>query len=140
MRFGDERESSNFEDVTGRSGGGLGGGLGGGGLGCLIPLIASRFGIGGVVVLLVGTNNLPDGSDAAEIAQGIQAIVKVIQAKAPAATLLLTGIFPRLIVRPSGPMTSLALGTVLAATAGKSRRQALASVASAATGLPHRTP
>src|SRR3954449_11269555 len=55
MRFGDERESSNFEDVTGRSGGGFGfGGGGGSPLGCLIPLIASRFGIGGVVVLLVG--------------------------------------------------------------------------------------
>jgi predicted metalloprotease len=53
MRFGDERESSNFEDVTGRSGFG-GGGLGGGGLGCLLPLIASRFGIGGVVVLVIG--------------------------------------------------------------------------------------
>src|SRR5438067_3041929 len=55
MRFGDERESSNFTDDTGRGGFGLGGGgLGGGGLGCLIPLIASRFGIGGVVVLLIG--------------------------------------------------------------------------------------
>ena len=54
MRFGDERESSNFEDVTGRSGGGFGGGLGGGGLGCLIPLVASRFGIGGVIVLVIG--------------------------------------------------------------------------------------
>src|SRR3954447_15649752 len=55
MRFGDERESSNFEDVTGRSGMGFGGGgLGGGGLGCLLPLIASRFGIGGVLVLVVG--------------------------------------------------------------------------------------
>src|SRR5947209_17881672 len=55
MRFGDERESSNFEDVTGSSGSGFGGGgLGGGGLGCLLPLIASRFGIGGVVVLLIG--------------------------------------------------------------------------------------
>jgi predicted metalloprotease len=53
MRFGDDRESTNFEDVTGRSGG-LGGGLGGGGLGCLLPLVASRFGIGGVVVLVVG--------------------------------------------------------------------------------------
>lgn len=53
MRFGDERESSNFEDVTGSSGG-VGGGFGGGNLGCLIPLIASRFGIGGVVVLLIG--------------------------------------------------------------------------------------
>jgi len=55
MRFGDERESSNFQDVTGRSGMGFGGGgLGGGGLGCLLPLIASRFGLGGVVILLVG--------------------------------------------------------------------------------------
>src|SRR5689334_18776818 len=55
MRFGDERESSNFEDVTGRSGGGFGfGGGGGSPLGCLIPLVASRFGIGGVLVLVVG--------------------------------------------------------------------------------------
>ena len=30
MRFGDERESSNFEDATGRSGGGFGFGGGGG--------------------------------------------------------------------------------------------------------------
>src|SRR5213596_807882 len=52
MRFGDERESGNFEDVTGRSGG-FGGG-GGNALGCLIPLIASRFGIGGVIVLVIG--------------------------------------------------------------------------------------
>jgi hypothetical protein len=50
MRFGDDRESGNFVDDTGR------GGFGGGGnaLGCLIPLIASRFGIGGVVVLVIG--------------------------------------------------------------------------------------
>jgi uncharacterized protein len=53
MRFGDEPESSNFTDDTGRGGFG-GGGLGGGGLGCLLPLIASRFGIGGVLVLVVG--------------------------------------------------------------------------------------
>jgi predicted metalloprotease len=53
MRFGDERESTNFRDDTGRSFGGFGGG-GGNPLGCLIPLVASRFGIGGVVVLLVG--------------------------------------------------------------------------------------
>jgi predicted metalloprotease len=54
MRLGGEPESSNFEDRTGRSGGfGFGGG-GGNALGCLIPLIASRFGIGGVVVLLIG--------------------------------------------------------------------------------------
>jgi predicted metalloprotease len=56
MRLGDEPESSNFTDDTGRGGGfGFGGGgLGGGGLGCLLPLIASRFGLGGVVVLLIG--------------------------------------------------------------------------------------
>ena len=55
MRFGDERESGNFEDVTGRSGGGFGfGGGGGSPLGCLIPLVASRFGLGGVVVLVIG--------------------------------------------------------------------------------------
>jgi predicted metalloprotease len=53
MRFGDERESTNFEDVTGQSGGGFGG-FGGGGLGCLLPLVASRFGIGGVIVLVIG--------------------------------------------------------------------------------------
>jgi predicted metalloprotease len=54
MRFGDERESSNFEDVTGRSGGGFGLGGGGSPLGCLIPLVMSRFGLGGVVVLVIG--------------------------------------------------------------------------------------
>jgi predicted metalloprotease len=53
MRFGDERESTNFTDDTGRGGLG-GGGFGGGGLGCLLPLVASRFGIGGVVVLVIG--------------------------------------------------------------------------------------
>src|SRR3954464_13322920 len=53
MRFGDEPESSNFEDATGRSGMGFGGG-GGNALGCLLPLIASRFGIGGVIVLVIG--------------------------------------------------------------------------------------
>ena len=55
MRFGDERESSNFEDVTGRSGGGFGfGGGGGNALGCLLPMVASRVGLGGVVVLVIG--------------------------------------------------------------------------------------
>src|SRR6476646_8137874 len=55
MRFGDERESTNFEDATGRTGGGFGfGGGGGNPLGCLIPLVASRFGIGGVIVLVIG--------------------------------------------------------------------------------------
>jgi predicted metalloprotease len=55
MRFGDERESSNWVDDGRGSAGGFGGfGGGGGGLGCLLPLVASRFGIGGVVVLVIG--------------------------------------------------------------------------------------
>ena len=49
----DGPESGNFQDDTGRSGMGLGGG-GGNMLGCLLPLVASRFGIVGVVVLLLG--------------------------------------------------------------------------------------
>ena len=50
MRLGDD-DSNNFFDRTGSSGG-----FGGGGnmLGCLIPLVASRFGMIGVVILLLG--------------------------------------------------------------------------------------
>ena len=54
MRFGDQRESTNYTDDTGRGGMGFGGGGGGNPLGCLIPLVASRFGIGGVIVLVIG--------------------------------------------------------------------------------------
>jgi predicted metalloprotease len=55
MRLGGEPESSNFEDRTGQGGSGFGGfGGGGNALGCLIPLIMSRFGIGGVVILVIG--------------------------------------------------------------------------------------
>ncbi|MEO8175143.1 MAG: neutral zinc metallopeptidase [Sphingomicrobium sp.] len=53
MRLGDEG-SGNFEDRTGQSGfGGMGGG-GGNMLGCLLPFVMSRFGIVGVLVLLLG--------------------------------------------------------------------------------------
>src|SRR5690348_14483364 len=55
MRLGGEGPSGNFEDRTGSSGGGFG--LGGGGgnmLGCLLPFVMSRFGIVGVVILLLG--------------------------------------------------------------------------------------
>jgi uncharacterized protein len=48
----DGPESGNFEDDTGRSGMGFGGG--GNMLGCLLPLVASRFGVVGVVILLLG--------------------------------------------------------------------------------------
>ena len=51
MRLGDE-DSGNFIDRTGSPGGGFGGG--GNLLGCLVPLVASRFGLVGVAVLLLG--------------------------------------------------------------------------------------
>ncbi len=51
MRLGGEGPSSNFEDRTGSPGfGGGGGNL----LGCLLPFVLSRFGIVGVLILLVG--------------------------------------------------------------------------------------
>ncbi len=80
MRFGDERESSNFTDDTGRGGMGLGGG-GGNMLGCLLPMIASRFGIGGVVVLVIGyfllssMGVLSGGGGSGSIAPGTQQAV-----------------------------------------------------------------
>ncbi len=55
-----------------------------------------------VVVLLAGTNNVSDPSArgdarkrADEIARGLQAILRVIQRKAPSATIILMAIFPR---------------------------------------------
>jgi predicted metalloprotease len=55
MRLGGEGPSGNFEDRTGQGGGGFGfGGGGGNALGCLLPLVASRFGVVGVVILLLG--------------------------------------------------------------------------------------
>ena len=53
MRLGDGPGSSNFEDRTGQSGFGGGGGMGGI-LGLILPLIASRFGIVGILVLALG--------------------------------------------------------------------------------------
>ena len=54
MRLGGEPESSNFEDRTGQGSSGFGGMGGGNALGCLLPLVMSRFGLGGVVLLVVG--------------------------------------------------------------------------------------
>jgi lysophospholipase L1-like esterase len=55
-----------------------------------------------VVVLLAGTNNVGDLSTpgdaharADDVTRGLQAILHVIQQKAPAATIIVTGIFPR---------------------------------------------
>jgi hypothetical protein len=54
MRLGDTPESDNFEDRTGQSGGGMGLGGGGGMLGLLLPLVVSRFGIVGLIILGLG--------------------------------------------------------------------------------------
>ena len=55
-----------------------------------------------IIVLLAGTNNVgntmpPEGDDAkvADITRGLQAILCVMQPKAPDATIIVTGIFPR---------------------------------------------
>jgi predicted metalloprotease len=54
MRLDDEQESGNYEIQRGGGGGGFGfGGGGGGGLGMLFGLVGSRFGCGGIVVLIV---------------------------------------------------------------------------------------
>jgi len=53
MRFGDRGTSDNVESQRGQSFGSGGGGGLGGGAGMLIGLVASRFGIGGVIVLVV---------------------------------------------------------------------------------------
>lgn len=51
MRLDDERESSHFEVQNGRGGGGFGGG---GGLGLIGMLLGSKFGWGGIAILVVG--------------------------------------------------------------------------------------
>ena len=52
-----------------------------------------------VIVLLAGTNNVGavprDERGSAEIARGVKAIVDLCRRKAPSATIILTGIFPR---------------------------------------------
>jgi lysophospholipase L1-like esterase len=54
-----------------------------------------------VIVLLAGTNNVgrtPDADDTAKVAditKGLKAVLDVMQAKAPNATIILTAIFPR---------------------------------------------
>jgi lysophospholipase L1-like esterase len=78
-----------------------------------------------VVVLLAGTNNVGNMSvhhDAAvraeDVTRGLQAIVRVIQSKAPAATIIVMGIFPRndnmsfmpIIERINGNLSKIADG------------------------------
>ena len=52
MRLGDAPESGNFEDRTGQGGGGMS--LGGGAMGLIFSLVASRFGIVGIIILALG--------------------------------------------------------------------------------------
>jgi lysophospholipase L1-like esterase len=80
------------------------------------PLKAANFGISGdrtqhvlwriqngewpevapkAVVLMIGTNNVGGSEPTASASEGIQAIVKEIQGKAPKTKILLLGIFPR---------------------------------------------
>jgi predicted metalloprotease len=54
MRLDDYRESGNVEQDSGRGAGFGGFAGGGGGLGLLFALVGSRFGIGGIVVLVLG--------------------------------------------------------------------------------------
>ena len=56
MRLDDYRTSDNVGDERGENFGGGGGGFGGGGgvFGLVFGLVASRFGIGGIIVLVVG--------------------------------------------------------------------------------------
>jgi len=48
-----------------------------------------------VIVLLAGTNNVGAGASAADVTAGVAAILNIMRAKAPAATIILTAIFPR---------------------------------------------
>jgi lysophospholipase L1-like esterase len=46
-------------------------------------------------MLLAGTNNVGAGATAEDVTRGIQEIVRVMQAKAPSAKIVLTAVFPR---------------------------------------------
>src|ERR1022692_4855611 len=78
-----------------------------------------------VVVLLAGTNNVGDpsargdaGAKAEDVTRGLEAIVRMIQTKAPATTMIVMGIFPRnddmalmpVIDRINGSLSRLADG------------------------------
>jgi len=54
MKLDDYRTSDNVSDQGRGGGGGFGGGGMGGGLGLILSLVGSRFGIGGIVVVLLG--------------------------------------------------------------------------------------
>ncbi|HEX8444422.1 MAG TPA: neutral zinc metallopeptidase [Allosphingosinicella sp.] len=75
MRLDDYRTSDNVGEQRGGGFGGGGGGFGGGGLGLIIGLVASRFGIGGVLVLIAGAWLLgfsPFGGGSGVVSPGAQ--------------------------------------------------------------------
>jgi lysophospholipase L1-like esterase len=47
------------------------------------------------IVLLGGTNDIGAGASAGDVLRGLEAIIRIMQAKAPEATIIATGIFPR---------------------------------------------
>jgi hypothetical protein len=74
MRLDDYRMSENVSDQRGMGGGG-GGGFGGGGMGLILGLVASRFGIGGIAVLVIGAMLLginPFGGGSGVVSPGQQ--------------------------------------------------------------------
>lgn len=93
MRLGDAPESDNFEDRTGQSGGGFGMGGGGGILGLLLPMIASRFGIVGILVLVLGYCALSSlGGGGGPIGGGGPATTSGESKLSPESRKLLTGV------------------------------------------------
>jgi predicted metalloprotease len=75
MRLDDYRTSDNVGEQRGGGFGGGGGGLGGGAMGMILGLVASRFGIGGVLVLIAGAWLLgfsPFGGGSGVVSPGAQ--------------------------------------------------------------------
>ncbi|HTV74931.1 MAG TPA: GDSL-type esterase/lipase family protein [Candidatus Acidoferrales bacterium] len=70
------------------------------------------------IVLLIGTNNIPQPSAPAEIARGIVACVDAIRAKQPACNVVLLGVLPRGLERADpGRAAAAAINARLAQTA-----------------------
>lgn len=74
-----------------------------------------------VIVLLAGTNNVgrvPGGDEkVADIVRGLRALVALMQQKAPNATIVLTGIFPREDSLPTAPAINAEIASVNAGVA-----------------------
>jgi lysophospholipase L1-like esterase len=67
-----------------------------------------------VIVLLAGTNNVGSGAGAEDVTRGLEATVRVMQAKAPDAVVVVTGIFPR-----NDKMTAMAVIDQINANLGR---------------------